>query len=236
VTSGSETIEFVIILLDPKNVTLNLNCRALKRRTVEHSIEAHLVTEIYNAENHSWQKPRRKTTIELVKTREEEEPFIYEMGIPVALAEWTVPCHANILQRVPMNPNRDALASGYAKRIHAACLPTLLRELSAEAVTADWAGAAGVDAAPEIQKEIVTNAFGDNAVRSVPRDGQARLRRRCRAHWQKHCQNRSNAGRLPGDGQGPSADRKGDGHQAGGGGHKGDCRQPFHGCRHQGEI
>ncbi len=29
-----------------------------------------------------------------------------------------------------MNPNRDALASGYAKRIHSACLPTLLPELA----------------------------------------------------------------------------------------------------------
>ena len=58
------------------------------------------------------------------------------MGIPVALAEWTVPFHANILQRVPMNPNRDALASGYAKRIHRACLPALLPELNKEAITA----------------------------------------------------------------------------------------------------
>jgi hypothetical protein len=208
VTSGSETIEFVIEngkqvthtikipkpvtgsqvtmrfdwpaetvkdfdsyfsrFLVPKNVTLNLNGRALKRRPVEHSIETQLTTEIYNPENHSWQKPRRKTTIELFKTRGEEEPFIYEMGIPVALAEWTVPYHANILQRVPMNPNRDALASGYAKRVHAACLPRLLPELSAEAVTADWVGAAGVEVAPEIQKEIVSKAFGENAVRSVP--------------------------------------------------------------------
>ena len=158
--------------LVPENVTLNLNGRALKRRAVKHCIEAQLTTEIYNAENHSWQKPRRKTTIELVKTRGDEEPFIYEMGIPIALAEWTVPYHANILQRVPMNPNRDALASGYAKRIHAACLPALLSELDSEAVTADWVGAAGVDAAPEIQKEIVTRAFGENAVRSVPAMGK----------------------------------------------------------------
>jgi hypothetical protein len=75
------------------------------------------------------------------------------------LAEWTVPYHANILQRVPMNPNRDALASGYAMRIHAACPPTLLPVLNAEAITADWVGTAGVDAASEIQKEIVTKGL-----------------------------------------------------------------------------
>jgi len=158
--------------LVPKNISLLLNSRAVKKRAVRHSIEAQLTTEIYNAESHSWQKPRRKTVIELSDTRGDEEPFLYEMGIPVALAEWTVPFHANVLQRVPMNPNRDALASGYAKRIHSACLPALLPELDKEAVTADWAGAAGVEVAPEVQKEIVAKAFGDNAVRSVPAMGK----------------------------------------------------------------
>ncbi|MGA7329930.1 MAG: hypothetical protein WBX25_36965 [Rhodomicrobium sp.] len=51
-------------------------------------------------------------------------------------------------------------------------MPTLLSELDSEAVTADWVGAAGADAAPEIQKEIVTKAFGENAVRSVPSMGK----------------------------------------------------------------
>src|SRR5208337_1300780 len=158
--------------LVPKTVTLLLNGKRVKPRQVRHRIEAQLTTEIYNAESHAWQKPRRKTTVELFETRGDEEPFIYEMGIPVALAEWTVPFHANVLQRVPMNPNRDALASGYAKRIHSACLPTLLPELDREALTADWVGAAGIEVAPEVQKEIVSKAFGENAVRSVPAMGK----------------------------------------------------------------
>ena len=101
-------------------------------RRADYIIEGRLTTEVYNPESHSWRKPRRKTLIELFETRDAEEPFIYEMGIPVAAAEWAVPYHANVLQRVPMNPNRDALASGYATRIHKACLPTLLAEMSDE--------------------------------------------------------------------------------------------------------
>jgi len=61
---------------------LLLNGREVKQRAVHHSIEAQLTTEIYNAESHSWQKPRRKSSIELAGTRDEEEPLIYEMGIP----------------------------------------------------------------------------------------------------------------------------------------------------------
>jgi hypothetical protein len=48
----------------------------------------------------------------------------------------------------------------------------LLPELDKVAITADWVGAAGIEVAPEVQKEIVAKAFGENAVRSVPAMGK----------------------------------------------------------------
>lgn len=156
----------------PPNVTLKLNGRTVSHRQVQDTVGAQLTTEIYNPDSHSWQKPRRKTQIELVEVQEDENSFIYEMGIPVAPAEWTVPFHANVLQRVPMNPNRDALASGFAKRIHTACLPTLLPALDQQQVTADWVGAAGTACSPEVQQDVIAKAFGDRAVRSVPTMGK----------------------------------------------------------------
>jgi hypothetical protein len=72
--------------------------------------------------------------------RGDEEPFIYEMGIPVALAEWTVLFHANILQRVPMYPNRDAMASGYTRRIHSAsCRPCCRNSIRRPSRRIGWA-------------------------------------------------------------------------------------------------
>ena len=158
--------------LVPDNVTLLLNGRALPHRHVVHEIDATLTTEVYNPESQTWRKPRRKTRIQLVAARADETAFIYEMGIPVAAAEWTVPFHANVLQRVPMNPNRDALASGYAKRLHQACLQTLLPALDPNEATADWVGAAGAQSGADIQKEIITKVFGATAVRSVPSMGK----------------------------------------------------------------
>jgi hypothetical protein len=158
--------------LVPDNIEFLLNGKALARRAVRYAIDTQLTTEIYLPESQSWSKPRRKTRVELVEVAADEAPHIYEMGIPVAEAEWTVPFHANVLQRVPMNPNRDALASGYARRIHAACLPVLLPDLSAEAATADWVGAAGAECEAGVQKEIVTKAYGENAVRAVPSMGK----------------------------------------------------------------
>jgi anti-sigma regulatory factor (Ser/Thr protein kinase) len=158
--------------LVPDSVTLLLNGRALPHRHVVHGVEATLTTEVYNPESQTWRKPRRKATIQLVAALADETPFIYEMGIPVAAAEWTVPFHVNVLQRVPMNPNRDALASGYAKQIHKACLPTLLPALDPQEATADWVGAAGAQSGASIQKQIITKAFGATAVRSVPSMGK----------------------------------------------------------------
>ena len=173
---GPETVPefdtYFASFLVPKQICLTLNGRVVPHRAASHVIEATLNTEVYHADSHSWRKPRRKTSIELVPIHTNEEPTLYELGIPVAPAEWTVPFHANILQRVPMNPNRDALASGYAKTVHAACLPVLLDQLSPEQLTADWVGTAGTSCDEQIQKSLVEKAFGRNAVRAVPTMGK----------------------------------------------------------------
>ena len=95
--TAEEFDEYFDRFLVPGGVSLLLNGRPIRPREARHRIEAQLTTEIYNSESHSWQKPRRKTIVELVDASDGEEPFIYEMGIPVAAAEWTVPFHANIL-------------------------------------------------------------------------------------------------------------------------------------------
>lgn len=154
--------------LIPANIALCVNGRTLPSRQPVHKVPAQLPTEIYNATTHVWHKPRKSTVIELVKTAAGEDACIYEMGIPVAAAEWSAPYHANVQQRIPMNPNRDALASGYARKVHTASLATLLEELDRETLTQDWAGAAGLDADPEVQKTLIVRAFGANAVRAVP--------------------------------------------------------------------
>jgi hypothetical protein len=130
-----------------------------------------LSTEVYDPTSQSWKKPSRRTTIHLVPTAEHEQPTIYEMGIPVAALDWSLAYHCDIQQRVPMNPNRDAVASGYPAKLHVACLPTLLEEMDASTVKDDWVGTAGRRCATEVQQQILVRAFGDNIARSVPRMG-----------------------------------------------------------------
>ncbi len=158
--------------LVPENIEFLVNGAKIPSRPVCYLVPQLLPTEVYDPETHSWKKPRRKTVVELVEAMPDEEPFIYEMGIPIAPAEWSISLHANVQQRVPMNPNRDALASGFAKRIHAGCLPVVLDDLTPEQTTADWVASAGLGCDDDIQQEILKKAFGEDAVRSVPTMGK----------------------------------------------------------------
>lgn len=156
----------------PQGIELVVNGLRINARAVEHQVEASITTELYDAISQSWKKPSRITRIHLVRTQEGETPTIYEMGIPVAAVDWTMPYHCDVQQRVPMNPNRDAVASGYPVKLHVACLPTLLEEMAESAVKDDWVGTAGRKCESTVQKRIIERAFGENIARSVPRMGE----------------------------------------------------------------
>lgn len=163
---------YFLRFLPPANVTFAINGRTVAFRTARYIVDATLPTEVFDVEAHAWRKPQRKTTIELIRASDGEEPFLFEMGIPIAPAEWTLPFHGNIQQRVPMNPNRDAFASGYATKIHSACLPVVLDDMSRDEVTADWVGPAGARCEPQVRREVIIKAFGETAVRAVPAMGK----------------------------------------------------------------
>jgi hypothetical protein len=158
--------------LVPAGLVLEVNGAVLQARPVAHRVEASITTEIYDAIGQSWKKPSRSTALHLVRVQEGETPTIYEMGIPVAAVDWTVPYHCDVQQRVPMNPNRDAVASGYPVKLHVACLPLLVEQMDAAAVKDDWVGTAGRRCESTVQKRIIERAFGENIARSVPRVGE----------------------------------------------------------------
>ena len=161
--------------LPPENVQLVVNGTAINARSPAHQLHAALPTELFEAGR--WVRPVRSTGVKLVPVREGEggeggeEPTVYELGIPVCPVDWSVPYHVDVLQRVPMNPCRDAVASGYLQKLHKVCLPVLLPEMEGEQVREDWVGAAVAHCPDEVQKETIRKAFGENLARSVPKMG-----------------------------------------------------------------
>jgi len=158
--------------LVPYRIDLEVNGSVIAARPIAHEITASLTTEIYDTTTQSWKKPSRKTTVQLVHAGPDETPTIYEMGIPVAPVEWTMGFHCDVQQRVPMNPNRDAVQSGYPLKLHTACLPTLLDSMQPETIKEDWVGTAGRKCEEAVQRKIIDQAFGTNIARSVPKMGE----------------------------------------------------------------
>ncbi len=156
--------------LFPVGVTLSVNGVAVLARPVHREVDARLTTERFAKGR--WEKPALVARVHLVAMREGEVPLIYEMGIPVCEVEWSEPYHCDVQQRCPMNPNRDAVMSGYPARVHKACLPALLSEMTTERALAAWVGEAAQTADDAVQKAVVVKAFGEGVVRAVPATGK----------------------------------------------------------------
>ncbi|MGE3853304.1 MAG: ATP-binding protein [Planctomycetota bacterium] len=154
----------------PTSATLSINGEALPRREPVHVIEDSIQTEIFK--EGTWRRPRRKTTIELLPVADGEPPTIFEMGIPVCALGWKQPFHANVRQRVPMNPRRDMTLPGYPEQIHKAALPALLPTMTQEEILTDWVGAVAQKVPEDVQKDIINRGLGENVVRSVPAMGR----------------------------------------------------------------
>lgn len=168
--AGRDLSGYFRSFLLPPGVVLAVNGVPVPPRPMHKTIEARLTTERFA--HGRWEKPVLATHVRLVAVAEGEQPLIHEMGIPVCDVEWSEPFHVDVGQRVPMNPNRDAVQAGYPARLHKACLPALLPEMTTERVLASWVGEAAQAANDEVQKAVVAKAFGAGAVRAVPATGR----------------------------------------------------------------
>ena len=167
---AEDIISYFQRVLVPEEIELTVNGVKILPRVAKHCSEAVLPTEIFDGSR--WLKPLRKAQLDLVPVVDGEIPFIYEMGIPVCPLEWDQLFHLNVKQRVPMNPNRDAVASGYLTKAHRAALPVLVDQMDAPEALSDWVGPAAAGSADAVQRAIVEKAFGNNAARSVPQMGK----------------------------------------------------------------
>lgn len=153
----------------PTGIKFIVNGKVSQGAQLVHRIAARLTTEQFN--NSRWNKPLLHTEVHLYKCREDQSPLIYEMGIPVCQINWDMPYHADVRQRVPMNPNRDSVMTNYDARLRRACLPTLLEELDEDQVKSSWIGEAASESTDAVQEIVVKKAFGENAVRFVQTSG-----------------------------------------------------------------
>jgi len=167
---AEDIVSYFQRVLIPDGVALKIKGETIQPRKAKYLVEASLPTEVFDGVR--WLKPSRKTEVRIVPVMNGETPTVYEMGIPVCGLEWDKNYHLDIAQRVPMNPNRDAVSVGYLTRVHRAALPVLVNEMDAAGALADWVGLAAAASDEEVQRAVVETAFGTNAARSVPEMGK----------------------------------------------------------------
>jgi hypothetical protein len=124
---AQDIVSYFQRVLVPEGVELKVNGETIRPRQARHVVEASLLTEVFDGGR--WLKPARKTQVRIVPAINGEVPFVYEMGIPICPLEWDQNYNLDVSQRVPMNPNRDAVSVGYLTRVHRATLRVLVDEM-----------------------------------------------------------------------------------------------------------
>jgi hypothetical protein len=101
----------------PDGVDLMFNGTEVARRAPERVVErVTLPTVLYDPVEDRVRKVRRATTIEIHPQRG-ASPVIHELGIPVDSAPWGLPFDINVLQKTPLDADRDMLPDGYKAKL-----------------------------------------------------------------------------------------------------------------------
>jgi hypothetical protein len=129
-------------------------------------IEVKLPTEFADADGNL------RRTVRLTRVEIHEDEFgsgeIYELGIPVV--ETNLGYRVNVLQKVPLNLDRDNVPPSYLKTLSAHVLNSVVTDLTPEQAAEPWVQeAAGSSLAkPDTVKRVLTHRFGEHAVVATP--------------------------------------------------------------------
>ncbi len=166
---ADEAVAAVRRVLVPEGIVLAVNGEVIPYRPAFRHFEAALPTEIADAEGFL-RRTRRKTLVALHHVQAGEIPTIFEMGIPVVETDGAF--HVDVLQKVPLNTDRDNVTPGYLRTLRALVLNAAHEHVPEEKARGAW-----VDDAmesdilePEAVDTILTARYGDKRVIRDPSD------------------------------------------------------------------
>ncbi len=162
-------------LIPPVGVETVFNGAALPTRVCADRFQTHLSTEIANEEGYL-KKVARETWIEMYEPLEGETPSLYEMGIPVVETgdKW----HYNIMQKVPLNSDRDNVTPGWLQYLRMLVLNQTHAKISKDDATQKWVrdASADLDVTPEALETVMTHRFTKKRVIADPTDPEGTKR------------------------------------------------------------
>ena len=154
-------------LIPPVETTFNGD--TLERPKVITACVSKLPTELADEEG-QLRKSVRETTLMIYEGSGDGRGEILEMGIPVV--EIDAPYRVNVMQKVPLNMDRDSVTPAFRRKVEALVLNQVAELLTPEEAAEPWAQEAAGDAlaTPEAVKAVITARFGERAVVATPGD------------------------------------------------------------------
>jgi len=136
-----EVVKMLRLFLPPAGIAFAVNGKTLHRMPVEYQTEGTLPTVIFN--DGAIRPTKRKTAIELYDCPIQVQPWLYEMGIPVQPIESRH--HINVMQKIPLSPNRESVSSGYLRDVYALALEVTIDDMDEEDISDEWVRIASED-------------------------------------------------------------------------------------------
>lgn len=165
-----ECLAAVRALVPPPGVKTYFNGELLQAREPVATFTATLPTTVGDEEGYI-RPTRRQTEVRVYECYEDEEPHVYEIGIPVVETEgckW----HIDVQQRVPLNRDRNNVTPAYRRKLQTLVVNHLYEDIEEEESGEAWIREATADS--EIDQEafevIMEKRHGDKAVIFDPSD------------------------------------------------------------------
>lgn len=127
-------------------------------------------------------RTRRKTEVRVYEPGDEEEPMIYELGIPVVGHDGRF--HVDVQQKVPVNLDRDNVPPAYLRKVRAEVLNATHALLSEDDASETWVNDAlgHKDVSDEAVDAAITGRYGEKRFVWDPTDVEANHRLTAEGH------------------------------------------------------
>ena len=158
------------------DVETRLNGDLLPKRTPLETFTITLPTEVAGEDGYL-RRSERQTFVEVYEPLDiAEMPQLYEMGIPVVGTDDT--WHVNIMQKVPLNSDRDNVTPSYLRKVRTAVLNHMAEQVPVDDVAGGWVGDAleSKDVDQEAVRFILEKQYGSRRVVNDPSDPESNKR------------------------------------------------------------
>jgi len=162
-------LDFCDTLLVPDGIELKVNGYRIANRQCGRSFDATLPTEIGD----ELRKTQRKTVVELHDVKDGETAMLYELGIPVV--ETGDKYHVNVMQKIPLNVDRDNVTPSYLRLIRVHVLNATYDEIDENDVSTTWVQEAASDSRSVVDatQAVLNVQYGADALVENPFDQEA---------------------------------------------------------------